>query len=177
MNREDCVELGYVAKAHGIRGEVKVVFDVYDLSEYQDIKNVWLAREGEPLHAHKVSSFRPFKGDTVVMRFEAANDRNQAEEMIGLRLYFPLAELPALPEGRFYYFEIMGFQVQDELLGPLGTVSDFATAGGQDILFMDYQGHEVLIPARPEFVLRADMAARVIHTRLPEGLLELYTGS
>ena len=176
MNRDDCVELGYISRAHGIRGEVKVVFDVYDLSEYEDMKNVWLAREGEALHAHRVSSFRPFKGDTVIMHFAGAADRNQAEEMIGLRLYFPLAELPALPEGRFYYFEIMGFQVEDEVLGPLGVVGDFATAGGQDILFMDYQDREVLIPAIPEFVLRADKVARVLYTRLPEGLLELYTG-
>lgn len=174
MNREDCVELGYISKPHGIRGELKVVFDVHDLEEYRKVKTLWLARKGDPLEPRKVKSFRVATAKHAVLLFEGINDRNQAEEMAGIQLYFPLAELPKLPEDQFYYFEIMGFQVEDEQLGTLGTVKDFTTAGGQDILFMDYKDREVLIPATHEFVLRADKEARILHTRLPEGLVELY---
>lgn len=174
MNREDCVELGYISKAHGIRGEVKTVFDVHDLEEYREVKKFWLAREGEALQPYKVKSFRLLTAKFAVLRFEGTTERDQAEEMAGLRIYFPLKNLPELPEGRFYYFEIMGFQVQDEVLGALGTIQDFTTAGGQDMLFMNYKEREVLIPATPEFVLRADKTERILHTHLPEGLLELY---
>ena len=79
-------------------------------------------------------------------------------------------------EGDFYYFEIIGFRVQDQQHGELGLIRDFASTSGQEILFMEYQGQEVLIPATRDFVLSADKTAQILRTALPEGLLELYLG-
>ena len=64
----------------------------------------------------------------------------------------------------------------DENLGKLGTIKTYAEAGTQDILIMHYQGEEVLIPVADEVVLKADLQQKLIYTRLPEGLLEVYMG-
>ena len=63
----------------------------------------------------------------------------------------------------------------DEQLGALGTVRDFADGAANDILIMDYQGKEVLIPVVDHMVGKADFDAKTITTNLPEGLLEAYT--
>jgi 16S rRNA processing protein RimM len=39
---------------------------------------------------------------------------------------------------------------------------------------MLYKGHEVLIPLTDEIIPQVDKAAKVVHSRLPEGLIDVY---
>jgi len=174
MQREDCIELGYIAKAHGVRGQVKAVFDVMDLRDYAGEKHFYLAKGEEPLFRLSVKTFQITGDKSALITFAEVTDRNGAEDLRGHTLFFPEAELPALPEGHFYYFEVIGFQIVDENLGQLGTVKGFQESVAQDILVMDYLDREVLIPVTDEFVGLADLEAGTLQTRLPEGLLELY---
>jgi 16S rRNA processing protein RimM len=174
MNREDCVELGYISKAHGIRGELKAVLDVHDLREYLKVKTLYLAKPEQPLQAVQVRSLRPQRAKLVILSLEGITDRSAAEALIGHTIFFPVSQLPELEEGHFYYFEVIGFEIEDERLGKLGTVKSFADAGAQDLLVMTYQGQEILIPVVDEFIGKADKARKVLHTSLPEGLIDIY---
>ncbi len=178
MQKKDCIELGYISRAQGLKGEVRAVLDVYDLREYLSVKLLHLAKKDAPLTPIEVQKLRihqPTKGE-VVIKFKGVDDRNQAEELKGHTLYFPETELPELPEGHFYFFEVIGYRVMDVEKGELGTVKDFLDGGAQDLLVMDYQGKEVLIPIQDEVVGLADHEAQTIEVELPEGLLELYLG-
>ena len=57
MKVDNCYELGYVIKAHGLRGEVKAKFDVTDIREYEELESVYLLIEGK-LIPFFVESFR-----------------------------------------------------------------------------------------------------------------------
>lgn len=174
MKREDCIEIGYIPKAHGLKGELKAVFDVYDIQEYKRIKSLFLAKKDQPLKEYTVTKFQIVSRESAIIGLGEITDRNQAEELIPVGMYFPADQLPKLPEGQFYYFDVIGFTVKDKQLGTLGTVRDFADGPAQDLMIMDYQDKEVLIPVTDHFVLNADMDAKIIHTDLPEGLLEFY---
>ena len=176
MTKDECVELGYIAKAHGLKGEVKVVFDVHDIHEYGKGTRLYLAKKEAPLQARKIKQIRVSNDKHAIVLFEGVDDRNASEALRGTTLYFPESELPELPEGHFYYFEVIGFTIEDAKLGPLGSIQRIIDGAAQDIIVMDYQGKEVLIPMNPEFVGQADMQARVLHTQLPDGLLEVYMG-
>ncbi len=176
MDKSQCIQLGYIAKAHGIKGEVKAVFDVYDLSEYRRVKTLYLARGNDPLRPYQVENFRVHHQKEIILTLAESKDRETADLLRGSTIYFPEAELPRLPAGHFYYYEVIGYQVLDEQRGPLGQVKDFIDGTAHDFMTMDYQGSEVLIPLIDEFVGLADHEARSISVNLPEGLLELYTG-
>ena len=75
---------------------------------------------------------------------------------------------------KFYYHEIVGFQIEDKTLGPLGKVRGVKEMPGQDIVAMIHEGFEILIPITDEIVIRADRERKVLETQLPEGLLEIY---
>ena len=45
----------------------------------------------------------------------------------------------------------------------------------QDLMAMEYQGHEILIPVADDIVLKTDKAAKKMFVKLPEGLMEVYT--
>ncbi|MEM9987604.1 MAG: ribosome maturation factor RimM [Bacteroidota bacterium] len=174
----DCIEMGYISRAQGLKGEVRAVLDVYYLREYLAVKMLHLAKKEAdlaPVEVEKLRIHQPSKGE-VVIKFKGIDDRNQAEELKGSTLFFPEAELPELPEGHFYFFEVIGYRVIDVDQGELGTVKDFLDGGAQDLLVMDYQGKEVLIPMQDEIVGLADHTAKTIEVALPAGLLELYSG-
>ncbi|MEM7656077.1 MAG: ribosome maturation factor RimM [Bacteroidota bacterium] len=174
MQKSDYVTLGYFSKARGLQGEIKAVMDVFDIQEYRQVKRLFIARKEEPLREIQVKKFKIQSQKLAVLKVEGVNDRESAEALQGHTIYFPEAELPPLGDGHFYYFETIGYQIEDENLGQLGTVKDFLDGAAQDILQMAYQGKDVLIPMTRQFVLRADQEARIIYTNLPEGLLELY---
>ena len=52
--------------------------------------------------------------------------------------------LPTLRDDQFYYHEIIDYQVEDAVLGTLGTVKEVYSTGAQDVVIMLYKGHEVL---------------------------------
>lgn len=176
MKKDQCVEIGYISKAHGLNGEVKAVFDVHDLAEYLSIKELYLSKKDNPLRSESIEYFHPLTESVGLLKLKGINYRDQAEELKGTTLFFPIEDLPQLEDGRFYYFQIIGFEVRDKNLGTLGTIKEAIDTGSQDILIMEYLNQEVMIPVVEEFVLEADMDNQLLHTNLPDGLLELYTG-
>lgn len=174
MKREDCIQVGYISKAHGIRGDVKAVFDVFDINEYRKTKVFWGGKKKAPLQALTITTFKPQQKQEVILRIAGISDRDAALDLIGTTLFVAETNLPALPAGHFYYFQVVGFQIVDTQLGPLGTIKDFADGAAHDIIMMDYQGKEVLIPITDQIVGKADFEAKTLSTTLPEGLLETY---
>jgi len=173
MTREDCVEVGYIAKAHGIAGDLKAVFDVYDIQEYKKKKRFFLAKANQTLVEYRVKRFS-MMDRFVLLSLEGVTDRDMAEALTSSTLYSPLSELPELPEGHFYFFELIGFTVEDTRYGKLGIIREFIELGTQELLSMEYKGRDVLIPTVDEFIIRADKENMILHTSLPEGLVELY---
>lgn len=174
MKREDCIQIGYISKAHGIKGDVRAVFDVFDLNEYRKTKVFWGGKKGTALQKLSVTMFKPQQKTEVLLHIEGVSDRDAALEMIGTTLFVSEENLPALREGHFYYFQVVGFQVVDTNLGPLGTIKDFADGSAHDIIMMEYQNKEVLIPMTDHIVGKADFEAKTVSVTLPEGLLETY---
>lgn len=173
MRIEDCYQLGYVSKTHGLLGEVSVILDVDDPAAYQELESVFV----ELLDS---GTLVPFFIDTIdiqaqraLVKFEDIDSIEQAKELVKASLYLPLAALPELEEGQFYFHEIINFRIVDEQLGELGTVKEVYSGSGQDLIVMDYQGQEVLIPINDELVPRVDKSEQVVHVNLPEGLLDL----
>lgn len=175
MERKDCVELGYIAKAHGLRGEVKAVFDVQNLRDYKKEEGFYLAKKGEPLVYHKLKLFRILDKGNVILQFEGSNDRDASERLRSHTVFFPIEDLAPLPDGHFYFFQVVGYTVIDKAQGTIGTVKGIWDGHAQDVLAIDYQGHELLVPMTDEFVLDADHEKKVLHTAVPEGLVEAYT--
>lgn len=174
MRKEDCIEIGYIAKAHGLKGEVKAIFDVQDIGDYQNRKTLYFSKKDDPVEPIKVKSFELQPKKSAIIKFKGLRYRDEAESLVGSTLYIPISELPELPKGKYYYFQVEGFQVEDKILGELGKVKSFVFGSAQDILIMDYQEKEILIPMTDEFILSADLEGNILHTNLPEGLLDLY---
>ena len=82
----------------------------------------------------------------------------------------PASQIPPLPEGQYYQFQIIGLKVWEEghLLGEIIDVLDY-TANDIYVLRRT-DGTETLIPALKQIVRRIDLEAGIMEVSLPEGL-------
>jgi len=173
MRIDDCYQLGYISKTHGLQGEVSIVLDVDEPAAYENLESVFVELPNS-------GTLIPFFIDTIdiqaqraLVKFEDVDSIDQAQELVKASLYLPLDALPDLGEGNYYFHEIVGFRIVDQQQGELGTVKDVYTGGSQNLIAMDFQNREVLIPLNDELVPQVDKAKQIVYVNLPGGLLDL----
>ena len=173
MSKEECYELGYIAKTIGLKGEVAVVLDVDSIEDYEDLESVLIEIEGElvPYTVEQVN----IRNNKISMRFGKIDVIEKAEKLRGKKIYLPLEDLAPLSEGEYYLHELVGYQVDDINHGQIGTVSLIYNLPAQDLLAVMHKGVEVMIPINEAIVLEVIHETKSIRTNLPEGLLEVYT--
>jgi len=114
----------------------------------------------------------------AVIKLSAIESIDDAERMVGAELSIPASEITPLDEGSFYTFQLKGCRVfaagasGDEYLG---VVTDVLDAGGREILKVDHEKKELLIPFAKSFLKKIDLAGQRIDVELPDGLRELNT--
>lgn len=169
MNKDACYQLGYIARTHGLKGEVTAVFtEAIDLDEVQsvflDIRNA--------LVPHFINSYSD-RSDKVFIKFEDVNTPEQAAALKGCGIYLPKTVRPKLKRGEFYNDEIVGFAVEDENGESLGAVKQVIESGPSRLLEITYQGKEVLIPINGPFIKSVNKTKRQIKVSLPDGFLDI----
>jgi 16S rRNA processing protein RimM len=174
VTKDDCYQVGHITKTHGVSGELVLFLDVDEASEYADLDSVLLEVKGE-LVPYFIESIAIVKGSRAIIAFEDVDTIEQAERLINCGAFLPLDNLePITDETRFYFHEIVGYQVVDEAEGELGIVQGVYAMNAQDLIAMDYQGKEILIPINSEIVRTVDRANKKLNVALPEGLLAIY---
>lgn len=174
MQVDDCFLLGYIVKTHGTRGQVVAFFDVDFPEDYEDLESVFLEQKGR-LVPFFITSMEPQAKGRFIIQFEDISTIEQAEALRNTSVYLPLNELPELDEGQFYFHDVIGYRVVDAQHGELGIVKEFYDMPQQQLMAMEFNGEEMLVPLIDEFFLRADHEAKQLHVSLPDGLLEVYT--
>ena len=173
MNKDQCFQIGRIAKVHGLRGEVNVVLDVDYPDDYEGLEHLFLEQKGR-LIPFFLEHFVIQPGGKALAKFEDLNSIEQVEALVGAEVYLPLTELPELDEDQYYYHELIGFEVIDEVLGLIGPVQIIYDLETQDLLGVTHQGKEVLIPIQDGIITQVDKAAKKVFCQLPEGLLDIY---
>ncbi|WP_337040636.1 ribosome maturation factor RimM [Emticicia sp. 17c] len=173
MTKEDCYLLGKITKTHGLKGELAIWLDVDFPEDYEELDSVLLEVKGElvPYFIEEIQ-IRPGKS---IVKFEDIDTIEDAKKIVNCDIYLPDDNLPELEEDdQFYYHEIIGYDVVDENKGKLGKVKAVYTSEIQDLIAMQYENTEVLIPVSDEIVKTIDRDKKELYTELPEGLLEIY---
>ena len=106
--------MGRVLRPHGVRGEVvvQVLSDVP--GRFKAGSRILGVREGAPPSDPDVVQRAAAHKSGAVVRFEGFEDRDQAEELRGLDLEVPRAEVPAAPPGTYYQYELLGCLCRNE---------------------------------------------------------------
>ena len=164
------IHVGKVTKPQGIRGEVRV----YSLSgqpeNFRAYPQLVLVEEDGQRRNYKVTSFRS-QGSFAVVALEGVADRNRAEELVGCQVWVAEEYLAPLADDEFYWHDVMGAEVVDQEGNSLGNLTSLLAAGGTELMVVQLDGNEMLIPSRPEFVV--EIGPERIIVDLPPGFLDI----
>lgn len=172
MNIDECFELGYIIKPHGLSGSVNVLLDTDFPEDYKSLESVFV-NIGQKLVPFFINSIQ-INGNKAIVNFEDINTIEQSGELKGCTLHLPESMLPALEGQDFYYHEIIGFDIMDDKDGIIGKISGYVDNSSQVILTVDHNGSEVLVPVADHIIASIDRVKKIMYVTLPDGLLDIY---
>ena len=98
---------------------------------------------------------------------------SEAEKYIGSEIRIPADTLPEVEDGSFYTFQLKGCQVFAADGEHIGTITDVLGASGAEVLKVDREEKETLIPFAQSYLRTIDLEQRRVEVDLPEGLRDL----
>ena len=138
----DLIEIGHIVGVHGVKGQVKV-FSITSPRENIVKYSPWMLEHHGLKTTVKISGNS--QGKNVIARIEGVDDRNQAHEMIGARIFINNSQLPRLQKGDYYWSQLIGLQVINTLDIKLGVVDHILETGANDVMVVKGD-RERLIP-------------------------------
>ncbi|MDQ0465668.1 16S rRNA processing protein RimM [Caulobacter ginsengisoli] len=127
---EALIQVGRVAGAFGVRGEVRL--SAYTEDPLALVSYRTLLRQDGSLGL-TITQGRPAKGGLVCRCLEIET-KEQADALRGLRLFVPRASLPEPDEDEFYLTDLVGLRVETPEGAPLGAIKSVQDFGAGDIL-------------------------------------------
>lgn len=126
---------------------------------------------GHGLGESVIEEFRRQHG-RFVLKLRGVNSIDAATKLVGAEIRIPAADVLPPEEGKFYTFDLKGCRVFDGERR-IGVVTDVLSLGGPDILQLDDDGRERLVPFAEAYLRNVDVANKRIDMELPEGLLDI----
>jgi 16S rRNA processing protein RimM len=159
VTRDDRVQIGYVARAHGIRGEIVVVLHNPESTALDDVTELVVGGA-----AYAVEAVRP--GNTgALVALVGIVDRNAAEALKGQAIEVPRAHVAAADD--VLLDDLVGFEVRLTDGTSWGKVVGLEL-GAQDRLVIHDHEVERLLPIVDELIAEIDVADKVVVATPPE---------
>ena len=172
---ENWLEIGRVSRARGRDGALNVALFGDDPANLVVAERVSL--RGAPgeiafrvLGARVLATPRDGRA-RVELRLAGLDSRERAEAWGGASLAIPEAGLRELPEGEYYWRQIVGLEVYLPDGRPLGEVAEIWPTAAHDLLVVRGAGEPVLVPAVDEILTRVDLDAGALWIDPPAGLV------
>ncbi len=161
--------IGEVVRTQGIKGKLKVR-PLADPDILITAKGVFLG--SDELHSvyYKVTASQLHKG-SILLGLEGVETMSRAEELVGSDVFAETKALEGLPDGEYYWFQIIGLDVVTEEGRLLGKVEEILPTKSNDVYVVRDGSREYLIPAIAEVVKDIDVSGGRIVISPMKGLL------
>jgi 16S rRNA processing protein RimM len=167
----DRIPVGYVRRAHGIRGDVVIRGLVTDAKKRLVPGASFLSSEDPPrtLTVESVGE----SGDDLRILFAEVSDRSAADTLKAVQITMPAGERRELSDDEWWPEDLVGCQVVDLSGTEIGVVREVIIATAQDrIVVENLDGDLGEVPFVDALVPTVDIANDMIVVDLPEGLFE-----
>jgi 16S rRNA processing protein RimM len=177
MQIENCFYLGKIAKKFSFKGEILIFLDTDEPELYDNMESVFVNFD-KNLIPFFIESSSLHKNDLLRVKFEDVNSETEADKLINKEIYLPLTSLPKLKGNKFYYHEVIGFEIEDQRLGIFGIIQSINDSSAQPLFEVINSENgletEILVPMIDAFLVKIDRENRKVVMDLPEGLIEMY---
>ena len=163
MNSGKWITVGRIVAPHGVRGDLRVLPETERPAMFKKLKKLFLGGR-----SYDVRASRPHK-NVYIIHLAGVEDRNGAAPLVGTPVEIPVAELPKLPEGEYYYFQLIGLTVVSDTGDTVGTLTEIIETGANNVYAVKMaEGKEKYLPAKPSCILSVQPEEKTMTVHLPE---------
>ncbi len=132
MSEETKIILGKIGAVYGVKGWLKIHSFTGETEAILDYFP-WSLKLGNKTQSVEITDWRKHNKGLIV-KAAGLDDRDDAQALVGSEILVSEAVLPELPEGEFYWRDLIGMSVVTTNGYDLGTVSEMMETGANDIL-------------------------------------------
>jgi 16S rRNA processing protein RimM len=168
---EDLFPIGKVVKPHGVRGKIKINYFGEDLSQFHLYRIVFIKDPKGRLMPYEILEATP-QPPRLILHLKDIQTLEEAQPLVGKEIFIQKGSLPDLPEGEYYWDEILGMEVETEGGKRLGRVKEILPTGANDVYVVQGGKREIFLPAIEGVVRSIDRIRKVMKVTWMEGLWE-----
>jgi len=166
----DRVTIGKILKPRGLRGELKIMLFAASPDRFVRLDWVYVESPSGSVHQRRVTRVRQH-GRFFSLKLEGIDTIEEAEVLRNGFLLIDRSEVPPLPEGSFYVFELIGMEVRTETGRRIGEIQEVLELPANDVYVVRDEDRELLIPAVRDIVREIDTSSGVMVVDGRKGLL------
>ena len=160
--------IGFLRRPHGVSGEI--IMDLH--TDFPD--SIKAGRKIYIGDDHEAATFGSIRvhGNGLLVSLRGYDTPETAGRFRNQWVYVKAKDVPPLPEGKHYKYEMIDLNVVDDNGNTLGKLAEILETGANDVyIIRDEAGKEILLPAIPSVILNVDMEARLVKVHLIDGLV------
>ena len=165
------LEIGRIVGCHGLAGRVKVLSYLDSQDMLNNLPEVFVGRRSQETIPFPLDAVQPGRG-FFILKLGGIEDRGAAAKLVRSSVWMPSEKMKKLPEGEYYWRDIIGLQVVTEEGQSLGRVESVFPTGSNDVYVCRAAEKEILLPAIGEVVRKIDIDHGIMVVRLLKGLTE-----
>jgi len=166
----ELLEIGRIVRCHGLEGRMKVRSYLESQDMLDNLPEVFVgrgSRESVSFTVDAVQTGREF----FFLKLVGIEDRDAAAKLVRSSVWVPSEKMKKLPEGEYYWRELIGLRVVTEEGQFLGRIESVFPTGSNDV-YVCRAEKEILLPATEEVVRKIDTDHGIMVVRLLKGLTE-----
>lgn len=169
MNPTEFFEIGKIVKSCGLRGRMKAISYLESNGTLQSLDEVYIRQERDETGPFKLKDVTVRK-KIFFLEIEGVEDCESANALAGCQVLIPVSMLKKLPEGEYYWRDILGLKVVTEEGQVLGIIETIFATGCNDVYVCRGDERELLLPGIADVIRKIDIDQGMVVVRLLEGL-------
>jgi 16S rRNA processing protein RimM len=171
LNRNNCTEIGFIKKTHGVKGELLVFFEDGLDSVIENSDYLYFEVEGL-LVPFFIEEIEIRDNSSAAILFDTLDVKEKSMQYIGCKIFLD-NDLLSGHTDILNPVLIKGFTVEDKKLGIIGEIIDINDFGGNYVLTVKNGRKEILIPFNDNLLVNFNEDKKRIIFDCPDGLLEI----
>ncbi len=161
--------IGRILKPHGLKGCMKGVSYLESDERFVRIDEVFLGEEKAEGHPFKVETLE-IKKKGFLLKLKGIDDVDAAGRWAGTEVLAATSLLEKLPDGEYYWRDLIGLHVYSEEGKLLGKIEAVFPTGSNDVYVCAGGEREILLPAIADVIREVDTGKGTMIVRLLKGL-------
>lgn len=168
--KQEYFEIGQIVNHFGIKGMVKVNPFTDDISQFEKLKSILLAKDGK-LSEVEIEETK-YSKNQVLLKLKGIDTVEEAEKYRGCYLKIARSNSKKLPKDTYFIADLLGLTVYTDENILLGKVEDIYNSGANDIYVIKSEdGKQILLPGTKEVIKQIDLEQERITVHIIKGLI------